>query len=210
VIAGLGWESILGVVACQEGDSISLAPAVRLFHHRYSVPIVAVLAHDRGAKFVTLLNRTGASRDTLSETLSHLIEEGVVAKNPGYGHPMRPEYVLTPFGETLGAPCIRATEVVVELGIVEVALKKWPMLVLVAMGRGGTRFGEIKDLLPGITPRALTGALRDLQAAGLADRTITENWPPHTVYQLTGLARQALPVLEEICRTCELEIEGDG
>jgi DNA-binding HxlR family transcriptional regulator len=167
------------------------------------VPIVAVLAFDRGAKFVTLLNRTGASRDTLSDTLSHLIEEGVVARNPGYGHPMRPEYILTPFGESLGPACIRATEVIPELGIVEVALKKWPMLVLVAMGRGGRRFGEIRDLLPGITPRALTGALRDLQAAGLADRTITEAWPPHTVYTVTPLGSEALPVLEEICVTAE-------
>lgn len=174
------------------------------------MPIVAVLAYDRGAKFVTLLNRTGASRDTLSDTLSHLIHEGVIRKNPGYGHPLRPEYVLTPFGEGLGAPCIRATEVVPELGLVDVALKKWPMLVLVAMNRGGARFGEIKELLPGITPRALTAALRDLQAAGLAGRTITEAWPPHTVYELTDLARQLLPVLEEICVATERAAGDDG
>lgn len=167
------------------------------------MPIIAVLAHDRGAKFVTLLSRTGASRDTLSDTLSHLIDEGVVARNPGYGHPLRPEYILTPFGETLGPSCIRATEVVPALGIMEVALKKWPMLVLVAMGRGGRRFGEIKEMLPGVSPRALTAALRDLQAARLAERTITESWPPHTVYELTPLAQEALPVLEEICITAE-------
>ncbi|MEX0782458.1 MAG: winged helix-turn-helix transcriptional regulator [Dehalococcoidia bacterium] len=171
------------------------------------MPIVAVLAYDHGARFVTLLNRTGASRDTLSDTLSHLIEEGVVAKNPGYGHPLRPEYTLTPFGESLGAPCIKATEVMPALGIVDAALKKWPMLVLVAIARGGSRFGEIKELLPGITPRALTGALRDLQASGLAERTITEAWPPHTVYELTALAREALPVLEEICATAEQRME---
>ncbi len=171
------------------------------------MPIVAVLYHDRGAKFVTLLNRTGASRDTLSDTLSHLIEGGAVAKNPGYGHPMRPEYILTPFGEALGAACVKATEMAVALGIVEVALKKWPMLVVVAIGRGGRRFGEIKELLPGITPRALTGALRDLQASGLADRTITESWPPYTIYDLTPLGQQAFAMAEDICVTAERLVE---
>ena len=167
------------------------------------MPIIAILYRDRGAKFVTLLSRTGASRDTLSHTLARLIEEGVVARNPGYGHPMRPEYILTPFGETLGPACLKATEVIPALGFVEVALKKWPMLVAVAIGRGATRFGEIKEFLPGITPRALTGALRDLQANGLVERRITETWPPYTTYELTPLALQALPVLEEVCVTAE-------
>jgi DNA-binding HxlR family transcriptional regulator len=167
------------------------------------VPIVAVLAHDRGAKFVTLLNRTTASRDTLSDTLAQLMKQGVVMKNPGYGHPMRPEYILTPAGEALGPACIEATVVIPTLGILDIALKKWPMLVLVAIGRGGSRFGEIKELLPGVTPRALTGALRDLQQAGLIDRRITESWPPHTVYEMTDLAREALPVLDRVCTAAE-------
>jgi len=174
------------------------------------VPIIAVLAHDHGAKFVTLLSRTRASRDTLSETLTHLIEEGVVARNAGYGHPMRPEYVLTPFGEKLGPSCIRATEVIPALGLFEIAVKKWPMLVVVAIGRGATRFGEIKDALPGVSPRALTAALRDLQSAVLIQRVITESWPPHTVYELTPLARDALPVLEEVCLACERELEPEA
>ena len=103
-------------------------------------------------------------------------------------------YAGNTFGAVLGV-LGTAFLLVPELGLVDVALKKWPMLVLVAINRGGSRFGEIKELLPGITPRALTAALRDLQAAGLAGRTITEAWPPHTVYELTELARQLLPVL---------------
>jgi DNA-binding HxlR family transcriptional regulator len=114
---------------------------------------------------------------------------------------MRPEYALTPAGEELGPVCIKATEVVPALGITEVALKKWPMLVVVAIGRGGAASAD-QDLLPGITAGA-NGALRDLQASGLADRTITESWPPHTIYELTPLALQALPVLEEVCATAE-------
>jgi DNA-binding HxlR family transcriptional regulator len=93
--------------------------------------------------------------------------------------------------------------VIPALGLFEIAVKKWPMLVVVAIGRGATRFGEIKDALAGISPRALTGALRDLQSANLIDRAITESWPPHTIYRLTPLALEALPTLDAICVACE-------
>lgn len=172
------------------------------------MPIVGTLYRERGAKFVTLLNRLGASRDTLSDTLSNLIENGLVTKNPGYGHPMRPEYVLTPAGEAVGEACVVAAQVIPRLGLLEIALKKWPPLVVVAIGRGATRFGEMKEALPGITPRALTGALRDLQRAGLVQRVVTETWPPGTVYALTPLAREALPALEGVCIACE-RLEGE-
>jgi DNA-binding HxlR family transcriptional regulator len=170
------------------------------------VPIVATLYRDRGAKFVTLLNRMGASRDTLSDTLSNLIENGLVMREPGHG--LRPEYVLTPAGEAVGEACLFATREMPRLGLVDMALKKWPPLVLVAIGREATRFGEMKAALPGITPRALTGALRDLQQAGLVDRLVTETWPPGTSYALTALAREALPALDGVCLACENLEEG--
>jgi DNA-binding HxlR family transcriptional regulator len=167
------------------------------------VPIVATLHRESGCKFVTLHARLGASRDTVSETLASLIGNGVVMRNPGYGHPMRPEYVLTPAGADVGEACIGAVEVVTRSGTLDVALKKWPMIVLIALGRGGGRFNELKEALPGITPRALAGALRDLADAGLADRTVTEDYPPSTFYRLTPLGRDLLPAMEALARACE-------
>src|SRR5947207_13068422 len=70
--------------------------AIRLFHHRWAVPVLAELRRERGSRFVTLANRIGVTRDSLRRTLSALIDDGLVERNPGYGHPLRPEYVLTP------------------------------------------------------------------------------------------------------------------
>lgn len=172
------------------------------------MPIVATLYRDGGAKFVTLLERMGASRDTLSDTLTNLIENGLVAKSPGQGHPMRPEYVLTEAGKAVGEACLFAAQEAPRLGITDIALKKWPPLVLVAIGRGAARFGEVKEALPGITPRALTGALRDLQTAGLVTRVVTETWPPGTIYALTPLGKESMPALEGVCVACE-ELAGE-
>lgn len=180
-----------------------IEPAIRLFHHRWSVPIVATLYRERGCRFVVLLHHLAASRDTLSETLASLITAGVVMRNPGYGHPLRPEYILTPGGERLGPLCIATVAAVREAGLVGIALKKWPMLVLVAIARGAGRYHELMEALPGITARALALALKDLQSAALVDRSVDDGYPPTTLYQPTERAGMVLPALEALVRACE-------
>jgi DNA-binding HxlR family transcriptional regulator len=43
--------------------------------------------------------------------------------------------------------------------------------------------------LPDATPRALTLALKELDAAGLVRRTVLDDYPPSVVYELTASAR---------------------
>ena len=68
----------------------------QLFHHRWAVPVLAELHRTSGSRFVTLHRRLGIGRESLRRTLASLAEQDLVARNPGYGHPLRPEYVLTP------------------------------------------------------------------------------------------------------------------
>ena len=51
-----------------------LTPLVDLAHRRWSIPIIAELHRQRGAKFVTLVNTLGVSRASLSMALNDLIE----------------------------------------------------------------------------------------------------------------------------------------
>jgi DNA-binding HxlR family transcriptional regulator len=44
--------------------------------------------------------------------------------------------------------------------------------------------------VPGVTPRALTLALKDLQAAGLVERRVEDAYPPRAVYSATPLGRK--------------------
>ncbi len=84
-----------------------LSHMAALFHRRWAVPVLAQLHRDRGAKAITLTNGLSVSRESLRATLDELIEHGWIARNPGYGHPMRPEYLLTRRGEKLGPTCVR-------------------------------------------------------------------------------------------------------
>lgn len=186
------------MVASINPEYASLLTIIRLFHRSYAVPAISCLYDDEGAKFVTLVNRLGASRDTVSRTLAFLMEQGIVVKNPGYGHPMRPEYILTGPGERLGAVCAATTNVIDDLGIRRVAFRKWSMPAVLAIGQGAERFSSLLARLDGVTPRALTGALRDLDQIDVITREVTEGWPPHPRYTLAPAGELLMPTLDEL------------
>jgi DNA-binding HxlR family transcriptional regulator len=162
--------------------------AIRLFHHRWAVPVLAELRRERGSRFVTLANRIGVTRDSLRRTLTALIKDGLVERNPGYGHPLRPEYVLTEEGARVGAVCDRLLTALD--GLEGVALRKWSMPVVRALSDEPRRFSELRAGLPSVSARALALALKNLQAAELVERTVTDDYPPGTVYRLTDRARR--------------------
>src|SRR5918912_2394688 len=171
---------------------MSIRKLIELFHHRWAAPILAELERQRGTRLVVLVNRLGAPRDTVRRTLEALLEAGLVQRNPGYGHPLRPEYLLTPEGRPVARRCVRLLEAMD--GRAGIGLKKWSMPVLVALG-SATRFSELRAALPGVTPRALAIALKDLQAAGLATREVLAAYPPATVYRLTDEGRRLRDIL---------------
>jgi DNA-binding HxlR family transcriptional regulator len=156
----------------------------RLFHNRWSVPIIAELYLQSGSKFVTLVQRLSISRDSLRRTLRNLQAQGIVMKNPGYGHPLRPEYILTSQGKVLGPQCAQLVQTLSDFHALDLGLNKWSMPLLFLMGRGPQRFSDLKAALPAITSRALTLALKALQSARLVARTVTDDYPPATSYSL--------------------------
>jgi DNA-binding HxlR family transcriptional regulator len=175
-----------------------MSTLVALFHNRWSVPILAELHRQRGSRFVTLSRLLGLSRESLRRTLAALIEGGLVGRNPGYGHPLRPEYVLTSSGERIADACRPLMERLRRSELEEVGLKKWSMPVVYALAEGPRRFSELREILEGISPRALTLALKDLEAAGLVDRRVTDDYPPATVYRLTRSGRPLAALLRQV------------
>jgi DNA-binding HxlR family transcriptional regulator len=171
---------------------------IALFHNRWSVPILAELHRQRGSRFVTLSRILGLSRESLRRTLAALIEGGLVGRNPGYGHPLRPEYVLTSSGERIAGACRPLVELLRRSELEEVGLKKWSMPVVYALAEGPLRFSELRETLEGVSPRALTLALKDLEAAGLVDRRVTDDYPPATVYRLTRSGRPLAELLRQV------------
>ena len=79
------------------------------------------------------LAHAGLSRESLRRTLGALIDGGLVGRNPGYGHPLRPEYVLTRAGERIAGACRPLVEQLRRGNLEDVGLKKWSMPVVFAL-----------------------------------------------------------------------------
>jgi DNA-binding HxlR family transcriptional regulator len=177
-----------------------MSSLVELFHYRWAVPILAELHRQRGSRFVTLARTLGLSRETLRQTLAALIDAGLVRRNPGYGHPLRPEYLLTERGLAVGGSCRPLMGALGRRKLEDVGLKKWSMPILSVLAQQPRRFSELRGDLAGISPRALTLALKDLEAADLVERRVTDDYPPATLYRLTRRARPLAELIEPLAR----------
>jgi DNA-binding HxlR family transcriptional regulator len=155
--------------------------------HRWSLPILSELSGTGGSRFVPLANKLGLSRDALRQTLDALIEVGLVMRNPGTGHPTRPEYVLTEHGRRVAPLCAGVLQELRRHGIEDGVLRKWSMPIIAALG-AERRYGELRRAV-GATPRALTLALKDLVGLGLVERRVHDGFPPSTTYRLTPESR---------------------
>lgn len=176
-------------------------PLLRLFHFRWSVPTLAAFDALGGqAKFITLQRRLEVSRSSLQRTLAALLAARLVRRNPGYGHPMRPEYLLTSPGRRVAAASAVLLARLERLGILELALRKWSLPVAQALARSGGRFNGLQAELGSVTPRALAQALRDLQEAGLIERRLVDESPPRADYQLTDEGRRVAGLTRALAR----------
>jgi len=143
-------------------------------------PALALLDERGGARFVELQRKLGVGGDSLRRALEALVELGLVRRNPGYGHPLRPEYLVTDTGREAARVCAG----VLAAGDADILLRKWSVPTLAQLDRP-RRFSELRTALPDVTPRALALALRDLEDAGLAEREVRPTRPPSTLYRAT-------------------------
>ncbi|HXB15252.1 MAG TPA: helix-turn-helix domain-containing protein [Solirubrobacteraceae bacterium] len=74
--------------------------------------------------------------------------------------------------------------------------RRWQLSILYAALSGALRFNEFADAVAGISPRMLSERLRDLEAAGLVQRTVLPTSPPTVEYRLTARGRKLGPLIE--------------
>lgn len=82
---------------------------------------------------------------------------------------------------------------------VEVAVSvlggKWTPVVLAHIKEGATRFSQLRRRMPDVTDKMLAQRLRELELAGILERHVVRDTPPHVEYAFTDAGRTLLPVL---------------
>jgi DNA-binding HxlR family transcriptional regulator len=167
---------------------------VRLSEYRWNTPVLAHLHQHAAASFVTLTEALEVSRDALSRSLHALLEPKWIAVREG----ARREYKLTRTGGNIAPACSQILEIAGASDLQDLALRRWTLPIAAALTNWSLHFGELKAMLPGITPRALTLALKDMQAAGLIEREVIGGFPPSTSYKLTDKGAAFLPPIQII------------
>jgi len=75
---------------------------------------------------------------------------------------------------------------------------KWKGLILYHLLQGTRRFNELRRLMPAISAKVLAETLRDLEHAGLVERTVYPEVPPRVEYALSAHGRTVEPVIEAV------------
>ena len=161
-----------------------------LSRRRWCLPVMAELERRKGAKFVTLCHRLEGNQAAVRQSLDHLMEIGWVERNPGYGHPLRPEYILTRKAARVAPVCAAVDDALTALHLRAADLRRWSLPSLRVIAAGEERFSAIANALAPVTDRALTLSLKDLTGERLLVRTVFDETPARVEYGVHARAKE--------------------
>ena len=135
---------------------------VNLTSRAWSLKILALFAEGVPGRQAALLASTGASRTSFAASLAHLVDLGLVERNPGHGHPLRPEFRLTPAGQAAAPVAARILAAAGEEPDFALLRRTWTVPILALTDRP-RRFSGLRTALGPITDRALSTSLAQLE-----------------------------------------------
>ncbi len=154
---------------------------VNITSRAWALPILSKLHEGIAGRQAPLLAATGASRTAFAQSLDHLITMGLLERNPGYGHPLRPEFRLTSVGMSAAAIANRIQCATADADQ-SLLRRSWTLPVLTSL-HTPVRFNDIKRNLPSITDRALSQSLKTLEVRSWVSRRVDETArPPRPIY----------------------------
>ncbi|MEM9617835.1 MAG: winged helix-turn-helix transcriptional regulator [Pseudomonadota bacterium] len=144
---------------------------VKLTSKAWVLKILALLHSGVPGRQAPLIAATSASRTAFASSLNHLVELGLLEKNPGHGHPLRPEFRLTRKGATAAAMADSIIKMAPDDDALTIIRRNWTVPVLAVTG-APKRFSIIKSGLSPITDRALSQSLCILEERAWLKREI--------------------------------------
>ncbi len=157
---------------------------VNVTSRAWSLSILSLMHEGVVGKPAPLIAASGAGRTAFTQSLNHLIELELLARNPGHGHPLRPEFILTEKGIELAAMAHRIQPLAARDSNSLLLRKAWTLPVL-AVSREPKFFSQIKRDLGSITDRALSQSLKHLQSHNWIERhVVAEMHPPRAHYRV--------------------------
>jgi DNA-binding HxlR family transcriptional regulator len=159
---------------------------VKITCRAWSLNILNLMHSGVPGRQAPLLAASGAGRTAFAASLHHLIQLDLVERNPGHGHPLRPEFRLTAAGIEAAHMASEITKAVSDNSAKRLIQRSWTVPVLALTG-DPHRFSAIKTDLVTITDRALSSSLFQLESQDWIRRDIeTDARTPYPTYRAVG------------------------
>lgn len=159
---------------------------VKLTAKAWSLTILQSLQAGVPGRQAPLLAASGAGRTAFGQSLTHLVDLDLLERNPGHGHPLRPEFRLTAQGKQAAEMAAAIFESAPNPDDRALLRRRWTAPIL-AVVRAPRHFGALKRDLAPITDRALSQALKSLEDHRWLKRQIEpDSRPPRALYRAAG------------------------
>ena len=169
---------------------MDISTLVKVTSRAWSLNILASMHAGTPGRQALLLSASGAGRTAFGQSLGHLVDLGLLERNPGHGHPLRPEYRLTQTGAEVARIADKIKQAARQPDERVLVRRSWTIPVLV-VSQEPRYFTDIKAALGSITDRALSQSLMKLQAQHWLRREIDlDIRPARPRYQAANVGAQ--------------------
>lgn len=177
---------------------MDISDIVNLTSRSWSLHILAALHRGIVGRQAPLLAATGASRTSFGQSLKHLITLNLLERNPGHGHPLRPEFRLTAKGQQIAAIANQVLTLEASQTDRTLLRRMWTLPILAVSNRP-RQFSHLKSHLPSITDRALSQSLKSIEAHNWIARSIdTHSRPPRPLYRAINEGAQISAIAQDL------------
>lgn len=163
---------------------------VKITSRAWSLKILALMHEGVPGRQAPLLSAAQASRTSFAASLTHLVDLQLLERNPGHGHPLRPEFRLTAEGTQAAKMASKIINAVPQPTETKILRKSWVVPILAVTERP-RHFIEIKSDLSSITDRALSQSLGLLHERKWLRRDVDSTRRPlRPTYHATNIGEQ--------------------
>lgn len=170
---------------------------VKICEKAWALKALALIGQGTPVRVAVLAEAAGTTRSSMRPSVLHLYELGLLAKNSGHGHPLRPEAHLTPDGELWAEFARNLDGLLIHEDERRLVRLNWTLPTL-RVAHTPVRFTALRNALAPVRDSTLSVALRRLETNGWLERQVdAELRPPQVAYLTVNRGRKIGDLLQK-------------
>lgn len=163
---------------------------VNLCSRTWSLTALGLMARGVSARVSPLAAAADCGRTSMGASVEHLVQIGLLERNPGHGHPLRPEFRLTHEGENMAEWAAQLMGLFKSESDKMLLRNKWSLPLIRSLPEE-KRYSDLRRELVPVTDRALSNCLGALTEYAWVKRRVADNIsPPAVSYRTMPLGQK--------------------